>query len=184
MVLTFEQLLAQRDQARRESEARAQQERQEQQEREAFTFEDLFNAQHDSDETETTTEPERAPETIASNFITYDEMMARTYGESKTIDTLKQEWLEGTGLGLDIYTTDKLTEEQLKLLNKVFIESFNKVADSYSPFVMNKVVLPQLDAYTEKIMVERKRKELGIFKEPELDLGDSVEVTKTITLNL
>lgn len=173
MVLTFEQLLAQRDQARREAEER---ERQAQQERDVFTFDDLFNAQDDSEEAE--------PETIASNFITYDEMMARTYGESKSIDTLKQEWLEGTGLGLDVYTTDKLTEEQLKLLNKVFIETFNKVAESYSPFVMNKVVLPQLDAYTEKIMVERKRKELGIFKEPELDLGDSVEVTKTITLNL
>lgn len=175
MVLTFEQLLAQRDQARRESEERERQ-RQESQERDAFTFDDLFNEQDDSEEAE--------PETIASNFITYDEMMARTYGESKSIDTLKQEWLEGTGLGLDVYTTDKLTEEQLNLLNKVFIETFNKVAESYSPFVMNKVVLPQLDAYTEKIMVERKRKELGIFKEPELDLGDSVEVTKTITLNL
>lgn len=175
MVLTFEQLLAQRDQARRESEERERQ-RQERQERDAFTFDDLFNAQDDSEEAE--------PETVASNFITYDEMIARTYGESKSIDTLKQEWLEGTGLGLDVYTTDKLTEEQLNLLNKVFIETFNKVAESYSPFVMNKVVLPQLDAYTEKIMVERKRKELGIFKEPELDLGDSVEVTKTITLNL
>ena len=175
MVLTFEQLLAQRDQARRESEERERQ-RQERQERDAFTFDDLFNAQDDSEEDE--------PETIASNFITYDEMIARTYGESKSIDTLKKEWLEGTGLGLDVYTTDKLTEEQLNLLNKVFIETFNKVAESYSPFVMNKVVLPQLDAYTEKIMVERKRKELGIFKEPELDLGDSVEVTKTITLNL
>ena len=177
MVLTFEQLLAQRDQQRREAEER---ERQAQQLRDVFTFDDLFNEQHDSEEPETTTEPE----TLASNFITYDEMMARNYGESKTIDTLKQEWLEGTGLGLDVYTTDKLTEEQLNLLNKVFIETFNKVAESYSPFVMNKVVLPQLDAYTEKIMVERKRKELGIFKEPELDLGDNVEVTKTITLNL
>lgn len=177
MVLTFEQLLAQRDQARREAEER---ERQAQQLRDVFTFDDLFNAQHDSDETETTTEPE----TIASNFITYDEMVERTYGESKSIDKLKQEWLEGTGLGLDVYTTDKLTEEQLKLLNKVFIETFNKVAESYSPFVMNKVVLPQLEAYTEKLRVARKRKELGLFKEPELDLGDSVEVTKTITLNL
>lgn len=177
MVLTFEQLLAQRDQARRESEARAQQERQE---RGTFTFDDLFNAQHDSEEAETPTEPE----TIASNFISYDEMMARTYGESKSIDTLKQEWLEGTGLGLDVYTTDKLTKEQLQLLNKVFMETFDKVAESYSPFVMNKVVLPQLDAYTEKLREARKLKELGLFKEPELDLGDSVEVTKTITLNL
>ena len=177
MVLTFEQLLAQRDQQRREAEER---ERQAQQERDVFTFDDLFNAQHDSEETETDTEPE----TLASNFITYDEMMARTYGESKSIDTLKQEWLEGTGLGLDVYTTDKLTEEQLKLLNKVFIETFNKVAESYSPFVMNSVVLPQLEAYTEKLRVARKRKELGLYKEPELDLGDNVEVTKTITLNL
>lgn len=177
MVLTFEQLLAQRDQARREAEEL---ERQAQQERDVFTFDDLFNAQDDSEEAETITEPE----TIASNFITYDELVARTYGESKSIDTLKQEWLEGTGLGLDVYTTDKLTEEQLKLLNKVFIETFNKVAESYSPFVMNKVVLPQLEAYTEKLRDARKRKELGLFKEPELDLGESVEVTKTITLNL
>ena len=177
MVLTFEQLLAQRDQARREAEER---ERQAQQERDVFTFDDLFNAQDDSEEAETTTEPE----TIASNFITYDELMARTYGENKSVDTLKQEWLEGIGLGLDVYTTDKLTKEQLQLLNKVFIEKFNKVAESYSPFVMNSVVLPQLEAYTEKLRDERKRKELGLFKEPELDLGDSVEVTKTITLNL
>lgn len=170
MVLTFEQLLAQRDQQRREAEER---ERQEQQGRVVFTYEDLFNEQQDTE-----------PETLASNFITYDEMMARTYGENKSVDTLKQEWLEGTGLGLDVYTTDKMTKEQLQLLNKVFTEKFNKVAESYSPFVMNSVVLPQLEAYTEKLRVEHKRKELGVYKEPDLDLGDNVEVTKTITLNL
>lgn len=173
MVLTFEQLLAQRDQQRREAEERERQERQEQQGRDVFTYDDLFNEQQDTE-----------PETLASNFITYDEMMARTYGENKSVDTLKQEWLEGTGLGLDVYTTDKLTKEQLQLLNKVFTDKFNKVAESYSPFVMNSVVLPQLEAYTENLRVERKRKELGLYKEPDLDLGDNVEVTKTITLNL
>ena len=178
MVLTFEQLLAQRDQQRREAEERERQEqqereRQEQQGRDVFTYDDLFNEQQDTE-----------PETLASNFITYDEMMARTYGENKSVDTLKQEWLEGTGLGLDVYTTDKLTKEQLQILNKVFTDKFNKVAESYSPFVMNSVVLPQLEAYTENLRVERKRKELGLYKEPDLDLGDNVEVTKTITLNL
>lgn len=169
MVLTFEQLLAQRDR-----------ERQEAGERSLADDRPIIERIREYRASNTNT----TDGTIESNFITFEDLMERTYGEKERLEQLKQEWLEGTGLDMDVYTSDTLTEEQLELLNKLFNEDFTKVKDIYSPFTLNKFVLPQLDEYTERLSKERKIKELGLFKEPDLDLGDGVEVTKTITLNL